>query len=191
MPIFSRNGNKPRSYVTVFEMIFPPSIFSYTSQNIPTNVESPQNACSPSRRVPRLSLAVEVVYAAYSVCVCDVRVCVGGRHKRGLYRHMRPTRLSRLGGKADIAGGVSKPFRRPCREFSTAWFLVAVGRGRERDDHESLRSLRENRPSGRQRRFLTDSPCHTFARAGAPSVISRCFVFRSVRDIRERGAARY
>lgn len=34
----------------------------------------------------------------------------------------------RVGGKADIAGGVSKPFRRPCREFSTAWFLVAVRR---------------------------------------------------------------
>lgn len=108
--------------------------------------------------------------------------CVGGRHKRGLYRHMRPTRLSRLGGKADIAGGVSKPFRRPCREFSTAWFLVAVGRGRERDGYESLRSRRENRPSGR-RRFLTDSSRHMFARAGAPILSA----FRlSVQVIREQ-----
>jgi len=78
---------------------------------------------------------------------------------------MRPTRLSRLGGKADIAGGVSKPFRRPCREFSTAWFLVAVGRGRGRDGYESLRSRRENRPSGR--RFLTEIPPVVYLRAPA------------------------
>lgn len=49
----------------------PPSISS--SSRVKTSHErgeSSQNACSPSRRVLRLSLAVEVVYAAY------VRVCV-------------------------------------------------------------------------------------------------------------------
>lgn len=74
-------------------------------------------------------------YVQRHVCACRrARVyvpCVRAnvrRHKRGLYRHMRPSRDCRVGGKADIAGGVSKPFRRPCREFSTAWFSVAVGR---------------------------------------------------------------
>lgn len=62
-----------------------------------------------------------------------VRVCVRARVD-GRARTPAQARIisahapvdCRVGGKADIAGGVSKPFR-PCREFSTAWFLVAVG----------------------------------------------------------------
>jgi len=56
---------------------------------------------------------VGVMMVAVAV-VGGERITYSG-HKRGLYRHMRPARDCRIGGKADIAGGVSKPFRRPYR----------------------------------------------------------------------------
>lgn len=95
-----------------------------------------RSACSPSHRFsPPFSRSV--VCAAACVCVCMLCVCfvcmfyVYERTYAGTsvdYIGTCAPRDCRVGGKADIAGGVSKPFRRPCREFSTAWLLVAVGR---------------------------------------------------------------
>jgi len=99
------------------------------------------SACSPSRRFsPPFSQSVACaaasvfcvcVYVCVCVCVSAYVFCVCGWTYAGTsvdYIGTCAPRDCRVGGKADIAGGVSKPFRRPCREFSTAWFSVAVGR---------------------------------------------------------------
>lgn len=107
-------------------------------------------------------------YARARVCVrVYVYFRVYGRAYAGTsvdYIGTCAPRDCRVGGKADIAGGVSKPFRRPCREFSTAWFSVAVGRSVHQSPRVRLivararriaracvlRSRRGNQPSGRQ-----------------------------------------
>lgn len=110
--------------------------------------KSSPSACSPSHpsSLPTTRTVVAYVHTTRArVCVayarararvhpvraylCVVRARVDGRARTPAQTWIISAHAPvdcRVGGKADIAGGVSKPFR-PCREFSTAWFLVAVG----------------------------------------------------------------